>query len=255
MAQSQAELKKQVGYKSVDDYVRSGMKIGLGTGSTAFFAVERVGQLLASGELKDIVAVPTSIATQKQAQSLGIPLATMNEHSVLDVAIDGADSVDPSMNLVKGGGGALLREKLVEVCAKVFVCIVDESKLCGGLGPHFPVPVEIVPFCHEHTMRLVAALPSVAAAGCKPVLRLGSSSNNKPDGDEVAVTDNGNYIVDLHFTSALADPAATAREILNVVGVVEHGLFCGLATTTIIAGSDSIREMTPAPSNKRPKLA
>ena len=251
MAISQAELKKQVGYKAVDDYVRSGMKIGLGTGSTAYFAVERVGQLLSSGELTDIVAVPTSVATQKQAESLSIPLATMNEYSVLDVAIDGADSVDPEMNLVKGGGGALLREKLVEVCAKVFVCIVDESKMCAGLGPHFPVPVEIVPFCHEHTMRLVAGLPSVAAAGCTPALRMGSASNNKADGDKVAVTDNGNYIVDLHFTSPLEDAAATADEILKVVGVVEHGLFCGLANTTIIAGSDGIREMTRGSKKQR----
>ena len=105
------------------------------------------------------------------------------------------------------------------------------------------MPVEVVPFCHEHTMRLVAGLPSVAAAGCTPVLRMGSSANNKPDGDEVAVTDNGNYIVDLHFDAPLSDAAATATEILNVVGVVEHGLFCGLASTTIIAGSDGIREM------------
>ena len=146
-------------------------------------------------------------------------------------------------NLVKGGGGALLREKMVEACAKVFVCIVDESKLCDGLGPHFPVPVEIVPFCHEHTVRMVASLPSVQAAGCTPVLRRGSSANNKPDGDEIAVTDNGNYIVDLHFENPLVDPVATAAEILQVVGVVEHGFFCSMANTTIVAGSDGIREI------------
>jgi ribose 5-phosphate isomerase len=127
-----------------------------------------------------------------------------------------------AQNLVKGGGGALLREKMVEVCAKQFVVIVDQSKLCGGLGPHFPVPVEIVSFCHEHTMRLLAALPSIAAAGCNPVLRLGSSANNKVDGEEVAITDNGNYIVDLHFEGPLVDPVAAANEILGVVGVVEQ---------------------------------
>lgn len=201
--------------------------------------------------------IPTSVATQKQAESLNIPLCTLNEESELDVAIDGADSVDagmvrrhvhryislclclssppapllsshshrrllPAQNLVKGGGGALLREKMVEVAAKQFVVIVDQSKLSDGLGPHFPVPVEIVSFCHEHTMRLIAALPCVAAAGCNPVLRLGSSSNNKVDGEEIAVTDNGNYIVDLHFESPLADPVAAANEILAVVGVVEQ---------------------------------
>eukprot|EP00978_Attheya_sp_CCMP212_P048409 scaffold516722_cov63-Attheya_sp.AAC.1 len=112
-----------VGYKSVDDYVRSGMVVGLGTGSTAYFAVERVGQLLESGELKDVVCIPTSVRTKEQAESLGIPLVTLDTHSKLDVAIDGADEVDPGLNLVKGGGGALLREKMVEVCADKFIVI------------------------------------------------------------------------------------------------------------------------------------
>jgi ribose 5-phosphate isomerase A len=187
MALSQDELKKQVGYKAVDDYVKSGMVVGLGTGSTAYFAVERLGQLLKDGTLKDIVAIPTSVRTKEQAEQLGIPLVTLDTHSKLDVAIDGADEVDPNLNLVKGGGGALLREKMVEVCADKFIVIVDESKLCDGLGPGFPLPVEITPFCHEHTLRTVANLPSVA--GCKPVLRMGSSSNNKKDGDEIAITD------------------------------------------------------------------
>lgn len=145
MALSQDELKKMVGYKSIDDYVASGMVVGLGTGSTAKFAVDRLGELLKEGALKDIIAIPTSVRTKEQAEELGIPLTTLATHSVLDVAIDGADSVDTHFNLVKGGGGALLREKMVEVCAKKFIVIVDESKLCDGLGPHFPVPVEITP--------------------------------------------------------------------------------------------------------------
>ena len=120
---SQDELKKMVGYKSVDDYVESGMVVGLGTGSTAYFAVERLGELLKSGELKDIVAIPTSVRTKEQAEELGIPLVTLDTHSKLDVAIDGADEVDPDLNLVKGGGGALLREKMVEVCADKFIVI------------------------------------------------------------------------------------------------------------------------------------
>ena len=120
---SQDELKKMVGYKSVDDYVKSGMVVGLGTGSTAYFAVERVGELLKSGELKDIVCIPTSVRTKEQAESLDIPLVTLDTHSKLDVAIDGADEVDPDLNLVKGGGGALLREKMVEVCADKFIVI------------------------------------------------------------------------------------------------------------------------------------
>merc|ERR1719293_246858 len=199
---SQDELKKQVGYKAVDDYVRSGMVVGLGTGSTAYFAVERVGQKLRSGELKDIVAIPTSKRTKEQAEGLGIPLATMDNHPVVDVAI------------------------------------VDESKLFPGLGPGFPLPVEIVPFCHEHTARQIEALP--ALAGARAVLRRGSAANNKRDGDDPAVTDNGNYIVDLHFIEPIKDPLAAAAQLKATIGVVEHGLFCGMASSVVVAGKDGV---------------
>lgn len=239
---SQDELKKQAGYKAVDDYVRSGTVIGLGTGSTAYFAVERVGQKIASGELKDMMAVPTSIRTKEQCESLGIPLTTLDTHSKLDVAIDGADAVDPKLNLIKGGGGAHFREKIVEQCASKFIVIVDDSKMQTGLGPSFMLPVEIVQFCHEHTMRQIAALP--ALKGCEPVLRLGSSSNNKPDGDKPAITDNGNYVVDLKFTSPIKNPVAAAEQLKSLIGVVEHGLFCGMATACIIAGTDGITVKT-----------
>jgi ribose 5-phosphate isomerase A len=137
------------------------MLVGLGTGSTAYFAVERVGAKLKSGELKDIKCIPTSVKTKEQAEKLKIPLITLDDlkkGEMLDVAIDGADAVDPDMCLIKGGGGALHREKMVEVMSKKFICIVDETKLCTGLGPSFPLPVEITPFCHEHTMRVVALL-------------------------------------------------------------------------------------------------
>ena len=126
---SQDELKKQTGYKAIDDYVESGMVVGLGTGSTAYYAVERLGQKLKSGELKDILAVPTSVRTKEQAEGLGIPLVTLDTHSKLDVAIDGADNVDPGFNLVKGGGGALLREKMVELAADKFIVIGKRSYL------------------------------------------------------------------------------------------------------------------------------
>ena len=236
---TQDELKKMVGYKAVDDYVKSGMKIGLGTGSTAAFAVERVGELLKSGALKDIVAIPTSVATQKQAEGLGIPLATLDSYSELDVAIDGADEVDPDLNLVKGGGGALLREKMVEVQAKQFIVIVDESKLCDGLGPGFPLPVEITPFCHEHTLRKVAALPSLE--GCEAKLRMGAvSTGSKVDGDAIAVTDNGNYIVDLFFKEPIKNAVKAGEELKATVGVVDHGLFCGMASCCIVAGKDGV---------------
>ena len=240
---TQDELKKMVGYKAVDDYVKSGMVVGLGTGSTAYFAVERVGELLKSGALTDIVCIPTSVRTQKQAEGLGIPLATLDSYSELDVAIDGADEVDPDLNLVKGGGGALLREKMVEVQAKQFIVIVDESKLCDGLGPGFPLPVEITPFCHEHTLRKVAALPSLA--GCEAKLRMGSAANNKADGDEIAVTDNGNYIVDLFFKEPIKNAVKAGEELKATVGVVDHGLFCGITSAVIIAGKDGISEKFP----------
>ena len=240
---SQDELKRQVGYQAIDDYVTSGMKVGLGTGSTAAFAVERLGMLLKDGTLKDIIAVPTSVATKEQAEGLGIPLTTLDEFSRLDVAIDGADEVDPDLNLVKGGGGALLREKMVEIVSDKFIVIVDESKLCDALGPGFPIPVEITPFCHEHTIRVVGALPTLK--GCKPVLRMGTSQSNKPDGDNIAVTDNGNYIVDLFFDKPITDSPAAASQLKNTCGVVDHGFFIGMTTAVIIAGSDGITKKTP----------
>eukprot|EP00612_Vaucheria_litorea_P005558 CAMPEP_0171461204 /NCGR_PEP_ID=MMETSP0945-20130129/5751_1 /TAXON_ID=109269 /ORGANISM="Vaucheria litorea, Strain CCMP2940" /LENGTH=236 /DNA_ID=CAMNT_0011987515 /DNA_START=236 /DNA_END=946 /DNA_ORIENTATION=- len=236
MAASQDELKKQVGYKAVDDYVKSGMVVGLGTGSTAAFAVERLGNKLKDGLLKDIIAIPTSIRTKEQAESLGIPLTTLDSHPNIDVAIDGADTVDKStLALVKGGGGALLREKIVEVQAKEFIVIVDESKLADGIGPHFDLPVEIIQFCHEHIRREVENLPSLK--GCSAVLRM--------NGKEPYVTDNSNYIVDLKFSVPIADPIQAGKELLEVVGVVEHGLFLGMTTACIIAGSEGISVMTP----------
>lgn len=156
---------------------------------------------------------------------------TLNEKSRLDVAIDGADDVDPNLCLVKGGGGALLREKMVEVVSDKFICIVDESKLSKGLGPNFPLPVEITPFCYEHTRRLIENLPSTK--GCKAVLRRGNISNNKADGENIAVTDNGNYIVDLFFDKPLVDVALTAKELKNTVGVVDHGIFAGMTYAVI----------------------
>ena len=253
-------MKKLVGYKAVDDYVKSNMVVGLGTGSTAFFAVERLGQKLRAGELSGILGVPTSARTQAQAEGLGIPLATLDALQprgsgqgkggfLIDVAIDGADDVDGDLNLVKGGGGALLREKMVEVCAETFVVVVDESKIGKGLGPGFPIPVEVTPFCHGHTLRTIAELPSLAAQSCKPVLRLGSAANNKADGTAPAVTDNGNYIVDLHFEGGgggggggggALDVAAAAAELKATVGVVEHGLFIGMASAVLVAGKGGV---------------
>lgn len=241
MLSKQDEMKQRVGYKAVDDYVRSGMAIGLGTGSTAFHAIERIGQKYKSGELTNIECIPSSERTKQQALSLGLPLVTLNEKSKLDISIDGADDVDPLLNLVKGAGGSLLRDKMVylPIVSKRFVCIVDESKLSKGLGLIAPLPVEITPFCSEHTRRLIETLPSLQ--GCKAVLRMGDVSNTKIDGPDVAVTDNGNYIVDLFFPSALADPQKAAQELTNTPGVLEHGLFIGVTSVLLVAGKDGVR--------------
>lgn len=227
------ELKKLTGYKSVDDYVTSGMVVGLGTGSTAYYAVERLGQKLKSGELERIVAIPTSVRTREQAISLDIPLVSLDTHPVLDVAIDGADEVDDDLNLVKGRGGALLREKMVEVQAKKFIVIVDDSKLVKGLGISGAMPVEVTPFCWEFNLKRLQELESVK--GCRAELRMGDDDKSKP-----YVTDNDNYIVDLYFDKPIADAEAAARDFNSLVGVVEHGLFLGMSTAVIIAGKHGI---------------
>ena len=225
------ELKKQTGYKAVDDYVTSNMIVGLGTGSTAYYAVERLGQKLKDGSLSNIKAIPTSERTKLQAEGLGIPLVTLDEYDRLDVAIDGADEVDPDLNLVKGRGGALLREKMVEVQAEKFVVIVDESKLVDGLGISGAMPVEVTPFCYQFNLKRLEELESVK--GCKAELRM---ENDKP-----YVTDNKNYIVDLYFEKPIRDPQKAAKEFEGLVGVVEHGLFLGMTTAVIIAGKDGVK--------------
>lgn len=211
------------------------MVVGLGTGSTAYFAVERLGQKLQSGELSDVVAIPTSIRTKEQAESLNIPLVSLDTHPVLDVAIDGADEVDPALNLVKGRGGALLREKMVEVQAKKFVVIVDESKLVDGLGISGAMPVEVTPFCWQFNLERLRQLDSVK--GCRAELRM--------EAGNPYVTDNDNYIVDLYFDNPIPDPIKAAAEFESLVGVVEHGLFLGMSSAVIIAGKDGVYVKQP----------
>lgn len=227
---SQDELKKQAAWKAVE-YVKSGMVVGLGTGSTAAFAVDRIGQLMKEGKLENIIGVPTSVRTFEQAKSLGIPLATLDEQPKIDVAIDGADEVDPNLDVVKGRGGALLREKMVEKASKLFVCIVDDSKWVTGLGgSKLAMPVEIVQFCHKYTLQRIAALPAVA--GCEAKLRM--------EGGKPYVTDNSNYIVDLYFTTPLKDAAAAAKQIIDLDGVVDHGLFLDMVDVCITAAKTGV---------------
>lgn len=209
------------------------MKVGLGTGSTAAYAVERLGNLLKEGKLTDIVAVPTSVRTFEQATELGIPLATLDTVPRLDVAIDGADEVDPALDVVKGRGGALLREKMVEMASDKFVCIVDETKMVTALGgSKLAMPVEITQFCHLYTLNRIANLPEVK--GCEAKIRM--------EGDKEYVTDNGNFIVDLYFKNEpIADSNAASAAILALEGVVDHGLFMNMVDVCIVAGADGVK--------------
>ncbi|XP_059655421.1 probable ribose-5-phosphate isomerase 2 [Cornus florida] len=225
---TQDELKKIAAYKAVE-FVESGMVLGLGTGSTARHAVDRIGELLRQGKLKNIIGIPTSKMTHEQALSLGIPLSDLDSHPIIDLAIDGADEVDPHLNLVKGRGGSLLREKMVEGACKKFVVIVDETKMVKHLGGSgLALPVEIVPFCWNFTAQRLQLLFS--ESGCVAKLR-NCTKNGEP-----FVTDNGNYIIDLYFKQDIGDLNAASDAILRLAGVVEHGMFIDMATTVIIAG-------------------
>ncbi|KAH7841641.1 hypothetical protein Vadar_032474 [Vaccinium darrowii] len=230
---TQDELKKIAAYKAVE-FVQSGMVLGLGTGSKAKHAVTRIGELLHQGKLTNIIGIPTSKMTHELASSVGIPLSDLDSHPIVDLAIDGADEVDPYMNLVKGRGGSLLREKMIEGACKKFVVIVDESKLVehiGGSG--LAMPVEIVPFCWKFTVERLRLL--FDEAGCVARLRMDRESG------EPFVTDNKNYIIDLYFEQDIGDLMVASDAILRLPGVVEHGMFLGMATTLIVAGGLGVR--------------
>jgi len=219
------ELKRVAALHAVE-YVRDGMKVGLGTGSTAALAVEALGQRVRQG--LQIVGVPTSERTAALARQLSIPLATLEEHPQLDITVDGADEVDlASLDVIKGLGGALLREKIVALASKLEVLVVDESKVVKRLGEHTPVPVEVVQFGWSET---AAALRSL---GCDPQRR-----NTKEGGPYI--TDGGNYLLDCHF-GAIDDPPLLATRIKAITGVVEHGLFIGIAHRVVIASQGGVR--------------
>ncbi|KAL1208275.1 putative ribose-5-phosphate isomerase 2 [Cardamine amara subsp. amara] len=232
MILTQDELKRIAAYKAVE-FVESGMVLGLGTGSTAKHAVDRIGELLRQGKLENIVGIPTSKKTQEQALSLGIPLSDLDAHPVIDLSIDGADEVDPYLNLVKGRGGSLLREKMIEGASKKFVVIVDESKMVKHIGgSKLALPVEIVPFCWKFTAEKLRNL--LEGYGCEANLRLGEKE--KP-----FVTDNGNYIVDMYLEEDMGDLGVVSDSILRLPGVVEHGMFLDMASTVIIAGEHGVK--------------
>ncbi|WP_043879282.1 ribose-5-phosphate isomerase RpiA [Azorhizobium caulinodans] len=227
------ELKRAAAAKALE-YVTDGMRLGLGTGSTAKHFVALLAERVAAG-LK-VTGVPTSEQTKAQALSLGVPLATLDELPELDLCIDGADEIGPELALIKGGGGALLREKIVASAAREMIVIADETKTVATLG-RFPLPIEVVTFGVEAIkLRLKGA---IATAGCDGELKLRHKADGKP-----FITDQGNVIVDAHL-GRIPDPRALARALEEVAGVVEHGLFLGLARRAVLAGANGISVITP----------
>lgn len=219
-------MKRRVGYKVIDDYVQSGMVVGIGTGTTTYFAVERLAQKLKRGDLKDVTLIPTSEEFKKLAASKGIPVRNLNTNHQLDLMLDSANEVDSKLNIIKGGTGAILREKMAILGAEQYICIVDETKLTRAVGPHWPVAVEVTPYCHEFTKAAIEDLPGLK--GCKAVLRRGSLTHNFPDGTNIAVTDNGNYIYDVYFSEPIADVHRAVHQLDSLSGVVEHGLITSI---------------------------
>ena len=218
--------KRDAADRAVADFVRSGMVVGLGTGSTAIFATRRIGTLLADGTLTDIVGVPTAIATGDEARRVGVPLLTDDVPWEIDVTIDGADEVDPALDVIKGGGGALLREKLVAQASAQEIIVVDESKRSPRLGTQFALPVEVVEFGLATTQRAIEGL------GARVEIR------RSADG-EIVHTDQGNVVLDCHF-GPIADAAALAKALAAHAGVVEHGLFLGLTSALVVSGAAGV---------------
>jgi ribose 5-phosphate isomerase A len=222
-------LKRQAAARALDD-VRDGMKLGLGTGSTARHFVDLLGERVRAG--LNVVGVPTSEATRAQAESCGIALTTLDETPDLDLTIDGADEVDPALNLVKGGGGALLREKIVAAASSRMTVIADTTKWVDTLG-RFPLPIEVMPFGLGATRAAITR--TLEVAGCPAELGLRKSS-----GGLAFVTDGGHWIIDAKCRR-IGDAARLAQALNGIPGVVEHGLFIGLATKVILADPAGVR--------------
>jgi ribose 5-phosphate isomerase A len=223
------EAEKEAAGRAAAKLVRDGDIVGLGTGSTAYFVVVALGERVKAG-LK-IIGIPTSVRTGDLARQLGIPLTTLDETPQIDMTLDGADEVDPRLNLIKGGGGALLREKVIATASKKMVVVADSSKVVPVLGK-FPLPVEVISFARTVVENKIVAL------GASPKLR------TKTDGSPY-LTDNGNQILDCSF-GKIADPAALALVLSDTPGIVEHGLFIGLAKVALVGRGDAVEEIRPA---------
>ncbi len=224
MSLSVVEQKKKNAAEHAVAQITSGMRVGLGTGSTAKFAVMALGRRIKEEGLK-VKGVPTSEATRALAVLHGVPLLSFAEADRLDLCIDGADEADPGLNLTKGGGGALLREKVVAFVSERFTCVVDDAKLVDKLHA-FPLPIEVVPFAEKVVERELVRL------GGQPVLRR--------KGDAPYLTDNGLWILDCRFPP-IDDPPMLARALSSIPGIAEHGLFCGLAHALVVGTESGVR--------------
>jgi ribose 5-phosphate isomerase A len=221
------EQKRSAAFRAVA-YLTSGMVVGLGTGSTARFALERIAERIREGELKGLLGIPSSGQTEELALSLSIPLTTLDEHPQIDLTIDGADEVDMDLNLIKGGGGALLREKVLAQASSRMIVIVDESKLSKRLGTRWSLPVEVLPFARQVEENYMKSLGAI--------IKLRSGPGGGP-----FKTDEGNFILDANF-GPIEDPEAISRMLNERAGIVEHGLFIGLADEVIVAGKGGIEQ-------------
>jgi ribose 5-phosphate isomerase A len=227
--ETQEALKQKAAFKAVE-FIESGMVVGLGTGSTAEHAVKRIGQLLKSGELSEIVGIPTSIRTEKLARTLDIPLVGFETHQNIDLTIDGADEVDSDLNLIKGGGGALLREKVVAQASRRNIIAVDESKHVPQLGTRWALPIEVVPFARHTETKYLGEIGGAVTV------------RTSDDGTPFS-TDQDNLILDTQF-GRIRKPAELAAKLNERAGIVEHGLFLNLATDVIVAGEGGIKHLT-----------
>jgi ribose 5-phosphate isomerase A len=224
------EAQKRAAAAKALEFVRPGMRLGLGTGSTAKHFIELLSEKVRGG--LDILAVPTSEATRAQAMASGIPVTSLDTTPELDLTVDGADEIAPDLTLIKGGGGALLREKIVASASTLMVVIADESKWVSLLG-RFPLPIEIAPFGAGSTRRLIETVAAVVGSPGQAPLR------KRPDG-QAFVTDGGHWIVDAHL-QRIPDPRRLAAQLSAIPGVMEHGLFIDVAQTAILGGPDGVR--------------
>ncbi len=227
-------LKRQAAERAVE-FVEDGMVLGLGTGSTVRHVIEILAERRKPGALRNVIGIPTSRATEWLARDLGLRLSALEEEPRVDLTIDGADEVDPHLNLIKGMGGALLWEKIVASNSEQFIVVVDEGKLVRRLGERVPVPLEVVPFGWNTQLSWLDHL------GAEPLLRL--AANGSP-----FVTDSGHFIIDCHFKDGIAEPARIQREVKQRPGVVDSGLFLGLADAIVVGGVDGPRVVHAEPT-------